>query len=522
LPEDLSVPRRLHPITPALDLIVQLRTLALPILILALGGLQGVIGAGTIVIFLAAVLGVRFLRWTCYSYRIEDGALRIEEGILQRRQRTVPLARIQQVDVQRALRHRLAGVAALRVDTAGGSGGADATLEVISLDEADRLRRVLLAGRDQARAPEPGSVSQPGSAPEAGEAASAPAAAGQVGLPGAAGGRDHDEGEVLVRLSAALLAVGGITGARLAAVLVVVTSVLRLADDLPEGTMRDLLETLPTGTTALLVLVLVGLPVSLAVAAASGWLTDGGFTLRLRADAVHVRRGVLDQREAGIGLQRIQAVRIEQNPLRRALGLAQVQLQSAGSGTTAGGDVTRITVPVMRVRALDALLARVLPGFDGLPELVAAPAAARRRAVVRRVAPTGIVVTGVALVGDPPVAGLVGLAGLVAVALALGELAYRGLGHATVPGHVVARRGTLTRETVVVPVARTQSTRLRSSPFQRRAGLASLHIDVAGRGRTPTIVDGPARLLAQLRTSVLDTRAARADEAAIRARTRAA
>jgi putative membrane protein len=541
--EDLSVPRRLHPVTPVLDLVVQIRQLALPIVILALGGAQGAIGVGTIVLIMGLVLGLRILRWTRYSYRIDGDALRIEEGVLRRTRRTVPLARIQQVDVQRALRHRVAGVAALRVDTAGGAGGAEATLDVIALDEAERLRRVLLAARDRAQglaaADSAATPTGTGTAPAGPEvadddptvSAGPPPAEGEPDGIGAARPGEppaqpwagpEDEGDVVLTIPARRLAVGGMTGARLAAVLIVVGSALRLLDDLPEGLARDVLDAVPTGGTILLLLVMVGLPLSLVVAAVSAMLSDGGFTLTARRGALHVRRGVLDQREATVGLHRVQAVRIEQNPVRRLLGLAQVQLQSAGSGTSASGDVTRVTVPVVQVRDLDALLGRVLPGVDALPELAPAPPAARRRAMIRRVVPTALVFGFLPLLSDPRPVGVAIYVGLLVAALLLGEAAYRGLGHAAVDGHVVARRGTLTRETVVVPVARTQSTRLRSSPLQRRARLASLYVDVAGRGRTPAIIDGPAPRLAELRTAVLGTDAARADEAAVRRRARAA
>jgi putative membrane protein len=221
-----------------------------------------------------------------------------------------------------------------------------------------------------------------------------------------------------------------------------------------------------------------------------------------------------------VGLHRVQAVRITQNPLRRALGLAQVQLQSAGSGTSASGDVTRVTIPVVSTAELDRIVGEVLPGAAPLPDLVPAPPRARRRALLRRIVPATLVAGPVvALTWPDPTPAIIAGSALVAAA-GLGELFYRGLGHASRPGHVTARRGSLVRETVVVPTARTQSARLRSSPMQRRAGLATLLVDVAGRGRTPAIIDGRARQLDTLRRDVLDAPAARADEAAVRRRAR--
>jgi uncharacterized membrane protein YdbT with pleckstrin-like domain len=53
----------------------------------------------------------------------------------------------------------------------------------------------------------------------------------------------------------------------------------------------------------------------------------------------------------------------------------------------------------------------------------------------------------------------------------------------------------------VVPVAKAQSGSVRSSLFQRRAGLATLHVDIAGGGPTPQVHDesqGRAETLLQV------------------------
>jgi len=253
----------------------------------------------------------------------------------------------------------------------------------------------------------------------------------------------------------------------------------------------------------------------LAVAAGASILADGGFRLTRRGDRLRVTRGVLDQREASLAVSRIQVVRVHENALRRALGLVSVSLQSAGGSGSVEGASTRVTVPLLRRGQLDALLSEVLPQAPTLPPLAPAPAAARRRAWVRRVVPALVVAVPVAVLFAP--GGLAALA-LPVLAAGAGELAYRALGWTTVDGYVIARQGGLAREVALVPVAKAQSTRLRSSPFQRRAGLATLLVDVAGRGRTPTVVDGDATALAGLRHAALDTTAARRDEAAVRRR----
>jgi putative membrane protein len=88
-----------------------------------------------------------------------------------------------------------------------------------------------------------------------------------------------------------------------------------------------------------------------------------------------------------------------------------------------------------------------------------------------------------------PVAFVVVAVPVLALAVALGLAAYRHLGHATREGFLYARVGVAIRVTTAVPVAKAQSGSVRSSPFQRRAGLATLHVDIAGGGPTPRVHD---------------------------------
>jgi putative membrane protein len=90
---------------------------------------------------------------------------------------------------------------------------------------------------------------------------------------------------------------------------------------------------------------------------------------------------------------------------------------------------------------------------------------------------------------------------LLALAVVAGLAAYRNLGHAASAGFLYARAGVAIREIAVVPVAKAQSGSVRSSPFQRRVGLATLHVDIAGGGSAPQVHDeseGRAEVLLQV------------------------
>lgn len=496
-------PRRLHPLSPVLD---GARLLPQAVVLLVVSGVGGGPAMPLWIVGALVLLGLRYLAWARTTYRIEDGALVHESGLLNRTRTVLPLDRVQQVDLQRKLRHQVTGLVVVRIDRAGGGPRAEVVLDAVTAGEAARLQAELGAAGARARV---ATAAAPDGAPGAMAADPAP---------------DDEPERVLLRVTLDDVALAGVTGVRLLVVLATVGGLYGLLDDVGrEEAVFDAVRRWVEGggsptSAAVLVAALVVVPVWLAAAAGSSILADGGFTLTRRGDRLRVSRGVLDQREASLALDRIQAVRIHDNPVRRALGRVTVSLQSAGGSGTVDGASTTVTVPLLRRTELDALLAEVLPRPTTLPPLTPAPPAARRRARFRHVVPAVVVAVPVAVLLAPG-----GLAALVVPVLAagLGEASYRGLGWAETDGYVVARTGALARHTALVPVAKTQSTRLRSSPFQRRAGLATLAIDVAGRGRTPEIVDGRSDVLARLRGDALATTAARRDEAAVRRRARA-
>lgn len=488
-----------------------------PLVFVVVGtGGRAVTGPLLVLVF-GGLLGWRILAWSRFSYRIDGDAVRTEQGVLNQQRREVPIRRIQQVDLQRKLRHRVLGVAVVRIDTAGGSGGAEVVLEAIGDQEAMALRQALLvaAGRagGQAGSAEVDHITGDGARDGAGD-----------DIDGSPAGTAAPQAppEMIAELDTTQLVVAGITGSRLGAALPLVAVFFGFFAEVPSRLADPIADTVGDQGQALglvtPLLLLLAVPVVLAMAAGSSVLTDHGYTLVRVGRDLHLRRGLLDQREATLSLQRIQVVRIYDNPVRRRLGLVSVQLQSAGSGSASEGAVSRLTIPYVRTADLDHTLSRVLPGSVPRPELLAAPPQARRRVWFRRLAPFAVLVVAFVVVTWSWWS-LLALAVLIPVGL-VAEQAFRGLGHAATPTFVFARRGGLFRETVAVPVAKTQSSRLRSSPFQRRVGLATLLFGVAGRGRTPAAVDADVGRLATLRHTALYTSEARADEEAIRRRTR--
>lgn len=505
-------PRRLHPSSPVLGLILSARRWLFPAVVLIVASEQRLVFGPGFAVILTVVVGWLFLSWSRFTYELRDGVLVIDKGVLNRHHREVPIARIQQVDLRRKLRHRVLNVAVVRIDTAGGGSEAEVVLEAIAEEEARALRAALLARSGEHHTPSSGATT-----PAGGQAPPGTDPDGRWGAPQPA----PPPPVVVVQLSTTQLVAAGVTGSRLAAALPFAAAGLGLLADLPDAASDQVVGLAPSGTVAMVLLALAVVPLILIVAVAQSILTDHGFTLARVGHDLHVRRGLLDQREATVSMNRIQAIRVRENLLRRLMGLASVELQSAGSGREAEGDVTRLTIPYVRADQLRLLLPELLPIAVDHPPLIAAPPAARRRAWFRHLAPAVLVLVPLAVWASVTTTSWAAIVVVLVVPFAVAaELAYRNLGHVGAPGLVVASRGTYERVTELLPVSKTQSTTITSSPFQRRSGLATLHVQVAGRGTTPRVTDGDAVLLGRLRLAALHDRAARADEDDVRTRIR--
>jgi putative membrane protein len=411
--------------------------LALPLaFVLFLGSGSGSIGFATFVASVALVgAGVR---WSRFRYRLDEHALHLRGGLVQQWERTIQLPRIQSVDVIQKLTHRAFGVVELRIEVVGGEG-TEAALVAVTPQEAEQLRVRLAADR--------------GSAPA---------------------GTEHG----LVRMRPVDLLLAGVTGGRVAVVAAIAAWAYQLV---PQETLFGTLDRLAGAdrsdleTVALVVgaFLLVSVLISLVTTIVIYW----GFTAHRSDDRLVITRGLLQTRRSVIPVKRIQAIRLEENLIRRVFGLASLRVLTAGYGKGSGDEQqASMLVPVAaRERCLG--VAEAVLGSHGLSDVGLRPAPAR--ALVRRLVFASIV--GVAALAAGPALPDAALAAAVPVlplATGFAYLSWRALGHAVVGSHVVARSGALVRRTTVAARANVQHLILHRSPTQRPFRIATLTLAI--------------------------------------------
>jgi putative membrane protein len=280
-------------------------------------------GGGAIVLLVLAIgIGYIVLSWRTTRFRVADEALELHTGILFRQHRRARLDRVQTVDVVQPFIARLAGLARLTLEVAGGTGSS-VSLSYLREEQALGLRNHLLA--------EAAGVHYEGAeAPEAPE---------------------HGALEVPVgRLIGSLILSGPAIGFVIGVLGLVVASVI-------VGDVGPILGVFPT---------VVG------VAGMLWGRFNGGFAFRVATspDGLRLRHGLLEQRTQTVPPGRVQAVRLSQGLLWRQADWWQVQVNiagySGGSGDQENASGT-ILLPVASRYEAVAVLALVLPDLGVHP-----------------------------------------------------------------------------------------------------------------------------------------------------------
>lgn len=140
-------PRRLHPTSMLFLILAAARQSLLPAGVALYSAVKGSTVGLVIACGIAGLVAlVAIVRYLTFRYRIADGELVVTEGLISRKVRTVPIDRIQNVDLLQNIIHRLLGVAEVRVETASGTEP-EAILRVLSMADVAKLRSEIFEKR---------------------------------------------------------------------------------------------------------------------------------------------------------------------------------------------------------------------------------------------------------------------------------------------------------------------------------------------------------------------------------------
>jgi putative membrane protein len=420
-----------------------------------IGGLAGVGLAGAALIVL---LGYEVARYRRFEYALGTETLDIRSGVVSRRNREIPIRRVQNVDIRRNVVQRLLGIAAVGFETAGGSA-TEASLRFVEFSEAKRLQTEIGRLKRETGDDTPA---------EKGVAAD---------INGVDPGDRTDVDELFALTTRELAIVGAFSfDLRIPGFLFVLLS----------GGLSAVSSLLPDGTrTTRLAAVVVVLAVAVVVLS---WLAGAtiavlnyyDFRLTRVGDELQYERGLLRRYDGSIPLDKIQTLTVVDDPPKRWFGFASLRIETAGHAPGSGEGGSNAAIPLAGRDRVLALADRIedvgTPSFERPPKRV------RRRYTVRYLAGVGVIVAvlyGINLLfaRSLPWYGPAALAVLAPVAA---HLKWRHRGYWLGEDHLVTRNGVLRRRTTVVPYYRVQTVIDSRTVFQRRWGLATVTADTAG------------------------------------------
>lgn len=453
--------RRLHPLSWLFVLIQQLKSFALPILVLLFGPggneweLWGLVGAGVLVL-------VSVARYFTYRYRLDDDGIVVRSGLLQRSLRHVPYARVQNVALHQSLLHRVFGVAEVRLESAAGGVRPEAEMRVLSLADAQALE-VLVRGQGRAAA-----TREDGTP----DATALPPSQVLLALPTSEVvrlGLISNRGMLVVAAGIGLLAQTG--SDRLGdAVAGTGRAVIGWGSEMHLGAVGWVVGGLVLMGFAVVVLRLLSVLLAL--------LQFHGFTLAESGRRLSVQRGLLNRLRANMPRHRIQAWTLRESLMHRWLGRRGLRVDSATVENSNDQRSMRDLAPVATPDAADALVRHLLPGVAWPPTAWRPlhPKAWRRQFAVPAL---GIVASSLLLAWLHGPWGLAALV-LLPVFVLRAVVWARHAGYSADDTLVAVREGWLDRHWRFAEVRKLQALKLVRSPFDRRHGMATLVMDTAG------------------------------------------
>jgi putative membrane protein len=446
---------RLHPATIAIQAVQAIKSL-LPILFISIlsmfrGGGTNSITEMMFSLFGLLTIGPAIAQYYTFGYAIHGDNLVIREGIFTKKKRTIPINRIQNINIQRGVLHRILGAVRVQIETAG-SAQAEAALPAVTEAQVDWLKKGLLSSNRQGDAIE----AEPAS-----------------------------EARVLYQASTKELFLAGATQNRALAIVSAIFGFIYLIPNWEKMLGDSAIAQWragPSAWTFWAVMLLLLFTIGWIFSVVSTFLQYWNFELTLDDGRLKRSFGAINQTENVLPIKRIQVVRISQTLLQRWMKLCQMRVDTAGSFAgqqqdqqqqAAAVQANSVISPLMELSESRRLLENVLidytPFDDGWSGI--SPKTIRRHSRTMLIFALFVTAASFYWLEWWSLASLPLFAGL---GFLIGWLKHKSYRWNLQDGLFVAEWGIVSRSLSAAPVSKIQSVSVYQSPIQRRFGLSTL------------------------------------------------
>ena len=473
---DFKPQLRLHPLSWIFSLTRYVRQFIVPIAAFILFGARDDGDLWGVIVVVPLLIGALWQQWI-YRYGFGPRGLVIQDGLIFRNLRLIEYPRIENIDVERGVLHRILGVAQVSIATSTG-GKPEASIRVLSLAAVQELRERIFQRTEASSS----GASTTETLDEAVLLKLPPSELIRYGL-------IDNRGIIVVAAMLGFLSQNGKLIeflARRAGIWLQHSSVIGFA-----ALGMAMQAALIAGMIISFILVLRLLSIGIAL------VTLFDFTLSRHEHDFRIRHGLLTRVSLTLRVRRVQAVHQTATFLHRLFN--RVSLRADLAGDSVGDEEkqsrsqtrTRWLAPICLPQKATELISAALPDVDlsvepqWQPLAPGARARIFKRSVYLLVLIAIIAVTALHWFPEAPFTPSIEALGvMIAIALtvawARAHLYVKHTRWALTDEAVLFDHGWLTRRLVIAPRNRLQSVTLSQSPFDRRSLMATVALDTAG------------------------------------------
>ncbi|WP_271725703.1 PH domain-containing protein [Bacillus paralicheniformis] len=456
----MSEPRRMHPAAVILNfikgLVETVKNFIIPfgvVLFLNQSHTVKMLAIAAAVLFFIALVVTSIIKWSKFTYRIEEDELRIEEGLINKKKRYIPIERIQTINTSAGLIQQIFKLVKLQVETASGGTEAEVSLVAITQAEAERIQQALFERKKAVEGTE-AAVTDPQeeTAAEAEETA--------------------EEPQMMYKMTGQELLTAASTSSGIGVIISGVFAFFTQVDDFFDlDWLYDRFAFLNSaGATVIALAAFVALFIAWLLSIVGMLLKYANFTVVRKEKEIVISRGLIEKHQITIPLQRIQAIKIKESLIRQPFGLAAVTIVSAG-GNVLEEDKSAVLFPIISKKMIKQHLGELIPDYAPEDDLNRLPKRALRRYILRASWPVLAVVPLSILF--PPWGYLSAV--LIPFYWIIGYLSYRDAGWKISGSKIIMSSRFIGRTTAVIQRRRMQVFEVSRSYFQRRRQLVSIH-----------------------------------------------
>lgn len=473
----MSKPKRLHPVAAVSSALKLIKDALIPLVIFLVFGGSGEPGRWAIIELIAVpvivllLIGYGIMDWLRFTYRIEEGELRIESGVFIRKKRYIRFERIHSLDKSEGILQRLFGLVKLKVETAGSSGEqADATLSAISKDEAERINGIFNEVKRSGKMSTAANGETDSIMPVQPE-------------------KEEESQSVFQQSFKELLIMAATSGGAGVVFSGAIAFFGQFEKLIPYNRLLGGFEQFIKGSVVFISIVVVfGLLFAYLIATAGIILKYAFFTVKKKENKIIISRGLLERRQLTIPLEKIQGIRITENIIRQPFGLASVYVEYAGGSILDKESSHIMLFPLIKKEKIQGLIRQFIPEYEVEVPFTPLPKRSYQRYLFRVWIFLAPIAAAISFIYRP-----LGLLSLLVLPLGAfwAYFCFRGAGWSITGNQLQLRSRFFAKQTFIFQKKKIQAVYVEVSPFQKRKKLASIGAAVAsGAGpRSGKVID---------------------------------